>query len=184
MQQQLWGYKVEWKSVSRGTGRKKVEYYWFMPSSSSSSSSSRISPLGLFRFRILFFETYEFIGQLVGLLGRGIGPMQGLYLHRTTQHRKTWTHIHASSRIRTHDPSVRAAEDSTCLRPLGHWDQRVVYVTVGISGITRSKLEDKLKMCKSVRRLRSVRIERRVSVCLISFHPSIPPYRQVSLFCF
>jgi hypothetical protein len=23
MHQQLWGYKVEWKSVSRGTGRKK-----------------------------------------------------------------------------------------------------------------------------------------------------------------
>jgi hypothetical protein len=27
MHQQLWGYKVEWKSVSRGTGRKKVEYH-------------------------------------------------------------------------------------------------------------------------------------------------------------
>jgi hypothetical protein len=28
MHQQLWGYKVEWKSVSRGTGGKKVEYDW------------------------------------------------------------------------------------------------------------------------------------------------------------
>jgi len=28
MHQQLWGYKVEWKSVSRGTGGKKVEYHW------------------------------------------------------------------------------------------------------------------------------------------------------------
>jgi hypothetical protein len=27
MHQQLWGYKVEWKSVSRGTGGKKVEYH-------------------------------------------------------------------------------------------------------------------------------------------------------------
>jgi len=27
-------------------------------------------------------------GQLVGLLGRGFSPTQGLYLHRTTQHRK------------------------------------------------------------------------------------------------
>jgi hypothetical protein len=27
-------------------------------------------------------------GQLVGLLGWGISPTQGLYLHRTTQHRK------------------------------------------------------------------------------------------------
>jgi hypothetical protein len=59
-------------------------------------------------------------GQLVGLLGRGISPTQGLYLHRTKQHRKTRTHIHASSWIRTHDPSVREAEDSRYLRPLGH----------------------------------------------------------------
>jgi hypothetical protein len=29
MHQQLWGYKVEWKSVSRGTGGKKVEYRWY-----------------------------------------------------------------------------------------------------------------------------------------------------------
>jgi len=28
MHQQLWGYKVEWKSVSRGTGGKKFEYHW------------------------------------------------------------------------------------------------------------------------------------------------------------
>jgi hypothetical protein len=59
-------------------------------------------------------------GQLVGLLGRGIGQTQGFYLHRTTQHTKTGTHIYASSRIRTHDPNVRAVEDITCLRPLGY----------------------------------------------------------------
>jgi len=29
MHQQLWGYKVEWKSVSRGTGGKKAEYHWY-----------------------------------------------------------------------------------------------------------------------------------------------------------
>jgi len=29
MHQQLWGYKVELKSVSRGTGGKKVEYHWY-----------------------------------------------------------------------------------------------------------------------------------------------------------
>jgi len=27
MHQQLWGYKVEWKSVPRGMGGKKVEYH-------------------------------------------------------------------------------------------------------------------------------------------------------------
>jgi hypothetical protein len=85
---------------------------------------SSIRPLGLFRIQNLFFITYESIGQLVWLLGRGIGPTQGLYLHRTTQHRKMPTHIRTSSRIRTHHPSVRAAENSTCLRPLVRWDTR------------------------------------------------------------
>jgi hypothetical protein len=42
--------------------------------------------------------------------------------HNTAQHRKTPTHIHASSGIRTRDPNVRAAEDSACSRPRGHWD--------------------------------------------------------------
>jgi hypothetical protein len=32
MCQQFWGYKVEWKSVSRGTGGKKVEYHWLTSS--------------------------------------------------------------------------------------------------------------------------------------------------------
>jgi hypothetical protein len=49
--------------------------------------------------------------------------MQGLYLHRTAQYRKTRIYIHASSEIRSHDPSIRAAEDSTCLRKRGHWDR-------------------------------------------------------------
>jgi len=61
-------------------------------------------------------------GQLVELLGWGISPTQDLHLHRATQHRETRTHIHASCGIRTHDPSVRAAADSTCLRPRGLWD--------------------------------------------------------------
>jgi len=40
--------------------------------------------------------------------------------HRTTQHRKTRTHIHAWSGIGTYDPNVRATEDSTChLNKLG-----------------------------------------------------------------
>jgi hypothetical protein len=61
---------------------------------------------------------------VVGLLGRGISPSQGHYLHRTAQHRKTRTHIHGSSGIRTNDPSVRAGEDRTCLRLRSHWDRQ------------------------------------------------------------
>jgi hypothetical protein len=69
------------------------------------------SPLlgtGLFRSFVIFFT------QTVGLLGRWINPSQGRYLH---------TDIHASSGIRTHDPSVRASEDSSCFRPRGHCDR-------------------------------------------------------------
>jgi hypothetical protein len=72
----------------------------------------------------LLFQFLGSIRHLVGFLGWGISPVQGLYPHRTTQHRKTQTNIHALSRIRTCDPNVWAAEDSTCPRPLSHWDQQ------------------------------------------------------------
>jgi hypothetical protein len=39
-----------------------------------------------------------------------ISPSQGLYPHRTTQHRKTRTNIHDLSGIRTHDPSNQPAK--------------------------------------------------------------------------
>jgi hypothetical protein len=46
--------------------------------------------------------------------------------HRTTQtqnKRIPTPNIHALSGIRTHDPSVRASEDSSCLRPRVHCDR-------------------------------------------------------------
>jgi hypothetical protein len=57
----------------------------------------------------------------VGLLGRGISPSQGHYLTQTQNKHKS--DIHALSGIRTHDPSVRAGEDSSCLRLRGHRDR-------------------------------------------------------------
>jgi hypothetical protein len=39
------------------------------------------------------------------------------------------TDIHASSGIRTHDPSVRAGEDGLCLRSRGHCDRQDKYTT-------------------------------------------------------
>jgi hypothetical protein len=42
--------------------------------------------------------------------------------HRTNAHTHT-QNIHALSGIRTHDPSVRAREDSSCLRPRGYCDR-------------------------------------------------------------
>jgi hypothetical protein len=61
--------------------------------------------------------------QSIGFLGRGISPSQCLYLH-TEKHKHRInaynTDIHALSGNRTHDPSVRASEDSSCLRPHGY----------------------------------------------------------------
>jgi hypothetical protein len=68
----------------------------------------------------------------IRLLGRVIGPSEALYLNtgqhkrRINAHTHTQTHtpnIHALSRIRTHDHSVRASEDNSCLRPLDHRDR-------------------------------------------------------------
>jgi hypothetical protein len=67
-----------------------------------------------------FVELWPLISYtLVGLLGRGISPSQGRYLHTEQTH----TDIHALSAIRTHDHSVQTREDSSCLRPRGHCDQ-------------------------------------------------------------
>jgi hypothetical protein len=69
--------------------------------------------------------------QPVGLIGWGISLSQGRYQH-TEQHKHRInahnTNIHALGGIRTHDPSVRASEDSSCLRPRGHCDRRYIYI--------------------------------------------------------
>jgi hypothetical protein len=73
-------------------------------------------PCGLFQFRIKFWNSESF-RHLVGLFGWGIGSKQGIYLHRTTQHRKMWTNICASSGIQTHDSNAGAVQNHACLRP-------------------------------------------------------------------
>jgi hypothetical protein len=45
--------------------------------------------------------------------------------HKTTQTHNKRTHSHPCLGIRTHDPSVRASEDSSCLRPCGHCDRQI-----------------------------------------------------------
>jgi hypothetical protein len=80
----------------------------------------RIRPSDPFQFRINFWH-YHF-RHLVGLLGRGIGPS-----HRISQYRKTWTHVHASSGIRTHNRSVRPVQDLTRRKPGRHCDRKDIY---------------------------------------------------------
>jgi hypothetical protein len=71
--------------------------------------------------------------QSVGLLGRGISPSQGHYLYTEHTHRiNAHTDIHALCGIRTHDPSVQASEDSSCLRPRGHCDRQINVLAVPI----------------------------------------------------
>jgi hypothetical protein len=60
--------------------------------------------------RLTYRTFLELFRHMVRLLGRVISPSQGLYPHRTTQHRKTQTNIHALSGIRTHDPSNQPAK--------------------------------------------------------------------------
>jgi hypothetical protein len=74
----------------------------------------------------LFFSFVIFFVQTVRLLGRGISPSQGCYLH-TGQHKhriNAYTDIHGLGGIRTHDRSVRAKEDSSWLRPRCHCDRQ------------------------------------------------------------
>jgi hypothetical protein len=71
----------------------------------------------------LLFQLLGSIRHLVGLLGGGISPAQGLYLQRTTQHRKTQTNIHTPSRIRTCDPNVRAGKTRAKFDDQGNWPE-------------------------------------------------------------
>jgi hypothetical protein len=79
--------------------------------------------------RSLHFSFLKF-RQSVGLLGRGISPSQGLYLH-TGQHKHRINvrtpNIHARGGIRIHDHGG-ASENSSCLRPLGYRDRPCVYL--------------------------------------------------------
>jgi hypothetical protein len=59
------------------------------------------------------------------------------------------THKHPCLRgIRTHDPSVGAGEDSSCLRPRGHCDRRLFSVW-----LLRSAAPSSIRLCGQVRPL-------------------------------
>jgi hypothetical protein len=70
--------------------------------------------------RLTYRRFLELFRHMVRLLGRVINPSQGLYLHRTTQHRQG-TNIHALSGIQTHNPSNQPAKT--------HASDRMVTVT-------------------------------------------------------
>jgi hypothetical protein len=72
------------------------------------------------------------VSEILYTVGRN--SLTGSARHKATTYTQNntdieWTHtyIHALSGIRTHDPSVRVSEDSSCLRPCSHWDQHITY---------------------------------------------------------
>jgi hypothetical protein len=93
----------------------------------------------------LFFSSVIIFTQSVWPVRWVISPSQGRYLdtgqheHRIDLH----TNIRALSWIRTHDPSVRAGEDSSCLKPRGHYDRREVLIPIKIRGLTPYSLVDR-----------------------------------------
>jgi hypothetical protein len=97
-------------------------------------SLTYLGPLTYKRFPELFRHT-------VRLLGRVISPSQGLYLHMTTQHRKTRTNVHALSGIRTNDPSNQSTKT--------HASDRTATVTGLLALITLTILGEEYKPCSS-----------------------------------
>jgi hypothetical protein len=67
----------------------------------------------------LFHFSFLTLRQSVGLLGRGISPSQGHYLHK----HKINADIHALNGISTHDLNVWASKGSSYHRLRGHCDQ-------------------------------------------------------------
>jgi hypothetical protein len=70
--------------------------------------------------------------------------------HRINAHN---TDIHTLIGIRTHDPSVRASEDSSCLRPCRHCDRRmqnIEYLEVVLLISTPQNIEVLIKTAEIV----------------------------------
>jgi hypothetical protein len=82
----------------------RKELYYIICACSLNRSLSLFGPWPVFQF--------------LNPIHRG-SPPQGLYLHTE----QTRTDTHASSGIQTHDPSVRAGEEGSCLRPRSHCDR-------------------------------------------------------------
>jgi hypothetical protein len=124
--------------------------------------------------------------QSVGLLGRGISPSQGRYLH-TEQHKHRInahnTDIHASSGIQTHDSSIRASEDSLCLRPRGHYDRVTIFMIKWINRIpTLQSMIVKQMWCggKLLRPMHNTSVRK----AEILFHQKIPLFSNIYLSLF
>jgi hypothetical protein len=97
--------------VTEGVKRPRREADHALPSNAEVKNGGTITPLVHLSSWYIYgstalvdlgrFFSFLIYTQSIGLLGRGISPSQGHYLH-TEQN----TYIHAASGIGTHDPSV------------------------------------------------------------------------------
>jgi len=72
---------------------------------------------------------------LVGLLGLGIGPLQGFCLQTKEQHRKTRAQVHASSGIRTNDLSGWTVQNYINLKKAASKTCTITTTTTTTSGL-------------------------------------------------
>jgi hypothetical protein len=86
----------------------------------------RIRPSDLFRFRIWLLKLMNLFWTFGRTPWTGDQPYaRPLPTQDNTTKKKRG---HASSGNRTHDPSVRAVEDSACLRQRGHWGRHNAFI--------------------------------------------------------
>jgi hypothetical protein len=113
-------------------------YLYFLPERScfvmylSIYYGSAVLSLDLFRF-FSFLILYT-----AGLLGRGISPPQGRYLHTEQHKHRINAHKHPClERDSNLLPSIRPSEDSSCLNPSGHCDRLydVLQIEIWILGM-------------------------------------------------
>jgi hypothetical protein len=76
---------------------------------------SSVGPWPLFSFLILY--------TVCRLLGRGISPSQGHYLHTEQHKHRIKAHRHPCLERYSNPRSQRSSEGSSCLRPRGHSDR-------------------------------------------------------------
>jgi hypothetical protein len=74
--------------------------------------------------RLTYRRFLELFRHVVGLLGRVISPSQGLYLHRTKQHKKD-ADKHPCLKRDSNPRSQQPIGQDPRLRPHGHCDQQV-----------------------------------------------------------
>jgi hypothetical protein len=79
--------------------------------------STALWTLAIFQFLNPIHSRYDSLDRGSALL------KAATYTQNNTNRINTHTHIHASSGIVTHDLSVRACEDGSCLRSRGHFDR-------------------------------------------------------------